>query len=333
MNISQGKFRKKLATILIGGTLLSSTFTMGFNTVLGKDVNLIVDGQTREIMTYSATVGSFLKTERIELEDGEVVTPSLDEKITPEMDIIISTPKNYVIREDEEVTRVKSTGKTVEEVLEESEIELDEHDVVTPALESKVSPNQTISIERVQKETFTEEITLPFEKIQNENADMYKGETKIIEQGVEGIQVNTIQNTFVNDELVSIDTINSEIIQEPVTQVEEIGTKETPSSTALEGQSVKKVVTMEATAYDPTAGSKTAMGTRARVGAVAVDPKVIPLGTKLYVESLDGFTSYGYCVAEDTGGAIKGNRIDLFYNSNSEALRFGRRNVRVYVLD
>ncbi|EGS30218.1 3D domain protein [Peptoniphilus sp. oral taxon 375 str. F0436] len=90
---------------------------------------------------------------------------------------------------------------------------------------------------------------------------------------------------------------------------------------------------MQATAYDPTAGSKTAMGTRARIGAVAVDPRVIPLGSKLYIESADGFPTYGYAVAEDTGGAIKGRRIDLFYGSNAEARRFGRRNVVVYVLE
>ena len=75
------------------------------------------------------------------------------------------------------------------------------------------------------------------------------------------------------------------------------------------------------------------MGTRARVGAVAVDPRVIPLGSKLYIESMDGFASYGYATAEDTGGAIKGNRIDLFYSTSSQARNFGRRNVKVYVLD
>ena len=89
---------------------------------------------------------------------------------------------------------------------------------------------------------------------------------------------------------------------------------------------------MEATAYDPTAGSKTAIGTRARVGAVAVDPRVIKLRSRLYIESMDSWPSYGYATAEDTGGAIKGKRIDLFFNSNAEALRFGRRNVKVYVL-
>ena len=67
-------------------------------------------------------------------------------------------------------------------------------------------------------------------------------------------------------------------------------------------------------------------GTRARVGTVAVDPRVIPLGTKMYVEG------YGYAVAEDIGGAIKGNKIDLYFNTLKEANNFGRQQRKVYIL-
>ena len=70
----------------------------------------------------------------------------------------------------------------------------------------------------------------------------------------------------------------------------------------------------------------TASGTKARPGVVAVDPSVIPLGTRLYVEG------YGFAVAEDTGGAIKGNRIDLFYENRKQALNYGMRKVKVYIL-
>ena len=81
---------------------------------------------------------------------------------------------------------------------------------------------------------------------------------------------------------------------------------------------------MEATAYS--GGGTTASGMAAAVGRVAVDPRVIPLGTRLYIEG------YGYAVAADTGGAIKGNRIDLFFETYDEAISFGRRKVTVYVL-
>lgn len=93
-----------------------------------------------------------------------------------------------------------------------------------------------------------------------------------------------------------------------------------------------KVMVMTATAYDPSAGLgkratfRTRTGMRARFGLVAVDPRVIPLGTKLYVEG------YGFALAADTGGAIKGNKIDLCYNSRAQCFKFGRRKVVVHVL-
>lgn len=87
-----------------------------------------------------------------------------------------------------------------------------------------------------------------------------------------------------------------------------------------------RTITMEATAYNEP-GGLTASGTRARVGAVAVDPNFIPLGTRLYIEG------YGYATAEDTGGAVKGNIIDLYMNSESEVYNWGRRPVQVTILD
>ena len=76
----------------------------------------------------------------------------------------------------------------------------------------------------------------------------------------------------------------------------------------------------------------TATGTVARVGAIAVDPRVIPLGTKMYVVSTDGEYVYGYCTAEDTGGLIKGYRLDLYFDTIEECYGFGARNCLVYIL-
>lgn len=92
-----------------------------------------------------------------------------------------------------------------------------------------------------------------------------------------------------------------------------------------------RVMTMQASAYDPSPASnggsgRTKMGYRVAYGHVAVDPRVIPLGTMVFVEG------YGFAIASDIGSAIKGNRIDLCYRNRSEAMEFGRRNVRVHIL-
>ena len=86
-----------------------------------------------------------------------------------------------------------------------------------------------------------------------------------------------------------------------------------------------ETIILEATAYTWT-GYRTATGTWPSRGTVAVDPEVIPLGTKLYVEG------YGPAVAADTGGDIKGQRVDLYMDSYEEAIQFGRREVQVEVV-
>ncbi|MBO6304419.1 MAG: peptidoglycan-binding protein [Selenomonadaceae bacterium] len=92
----------------------------------------------------------------------------------------------------------------------------------------------------------------------------------------------------------------------------------------------KRTLKMQATAYspeDPGLNSRTATGTRVRKGVVAVDPNVIPLGTRMYIEG------YGEAVAEDIGGSIKGNKIDIAFDTHREALMFGSREVTVTILD
>lgn len=337
MDFNHGEWKKKVLTFLIGAVVVSSTFTVGFKTIMSKEVSLIIDGKESKVITYTSTVGDFLKNEGIELKDKEVVEPSVDSKVVDDMDIIIKAPKSYKVQDGANIQVAKAIGDNVGEVLKDLKISVDQDDVVTPSLDSPINPGNLIVIERVEKQTYDSQTDIPYESTRTENAQMYKGEEKVVQPGVVGKKTETVQNTYVNGALVSIDILKSAVTQEPVNEVVEYGTKEKPveqpKTASLEGKNVKKVIVMQATAYDPTAGSRTAMGTKARVGAVAVDPRVIPLGSKLYIESMDGFPSYGYAVAEDTGGAIKGNRIDLFYNSNSQANNFGRRSVKVYVLD
>lgn len=105
-----------------------------------------------------------------------------------------------------------------------------------------------------------------------------------------------------------------------------------PNSEVQPPKRYKRVVTMDSTAYEPGPTScgnnsgNTAIGLQAGYGVVAVDPDVIELGTRLYIEG------YGYAVAGDTGGAIKGNTIDVCFMTLDECYKWGRREVKVYVL-
>ena len=310
---------------------LVSVLTMGFSTALGNDVELNINGKTKTVFTYEKTVGDFLEKEGIILKNKDLVSPSLDKVIDKDMKIVISSPKSYHIKDGKKTLIAEASGYTVADVLDNLDIKLNKLDRVSLPLDEIAKEGMEIKIDRVVVENLENKIEIPFETESRENKDMFEGEKKVITKGEVGQKTENLKNTYVNGVLETTEVLKSEITKDPVKEVVEVGTKK--GTVAPNGKNAKRVIVMQATAYDPTAGSKTAMGTRARVGAVAVDPKVIPLGSKLYIESMDGFASYGYATAEDTGGAIKGNRIDLYYNSNAEANRFGRRNVKVYVLD
>jgi 3D (Asp-Asp-Asp) domain-containing protein len=104
----------------------------------------------------------------------------------------------------------------------------------------------------------------------------------------------------------------------------------TPGSPLVDGRPVSTVLRMTATAYTAYCGGRcsgrTALGWQAGYGIVAVDPRVIPLRTRLYIPG------YGYAVAGDTGGSIRGSRIDLGFNTYRDARQFGRRDILVYIL-
>ena len=310
---------------------LVSVLTMGFSTALGNDVELNINGKTKAVFTYEKTVGDFLKKEGIVLKNKDLVSPSLDEEINKDMKITISSPKSYHIKDGNKTIIAEASGYTVADVLENLNIKLNKLDRVSLPLDEIAKEGMEIKIDRVVVENIENKIEIPFETESRENKDMFEGDKNVITKGEVGQKTESLKNTYVNGVLETTEVLKSEITKDPVKEVVEVGTKK--AAAAPNGKNAKRVIVMQATAYDPSAGSKTAMGTRARVGAVAVDPRVIPLGSKLYIESMDGFASYGYATAEDTGGAIKGNRIDLFYNSNAEANRFGIRNVKVYVLD
>lgn len=149
------------------------------------------------------------------------------------------------------------------------------------------------------------------------------------QKGKDGELRTTYQVTLINGKVVKKLPVKTERIQ-PVDDVILVGKPSTLTSRGSYRRT--RVLEMSATGYDtspqtlPGSSGRTATGIVARYGIVAVDPRVIKLGTFVYVEG------YGFALAADTGGAIKGNKIDLCFNSRSEALAWGRRPVRVHIL-
>jgi 3D (Asp-Asp-Asp) domain-containing protein len=174
----------------------------------------------------------------------------------------------------------------------------------------------------------TEIERIPYEVKYVFDRDMGEGRIKKVQHGVDGEIVREYLVSDGGDE-PSERALVKETRREPVPAIFHMGK---PSSRAVSRGTYTraKVVEMQSTAYTPSAGRKnptyrTRTGTRAEYGVIAVDPKVIPLGTLMYVEG------YGFGIAEDTGGAIKGNKIDVCIESRQKAMAWGRRKVKVHI--
>ena len=176
------------------------------------------------------------------------------------------------------------------------------------------------------------------------NNNQYVDYEEVVQKGSDGLKKSVYQECFVDGELIQR-TLEEEIVyKDPVDEIIEVGTKERTVATSRSGFRFNNEMDMVATAYDLSYESCgkypddpyygiTASGAKAQPGTVAVDPSVIPLGTKLYIASTDGSPDYGFATALDTGSAIKGYRVDLFMEDNQDALNFGIRPVKVYILD
>ena len=317
--------------------LIVALFMLGTGTItayqsLSKTVAIVEDGKVTQYETLHQSVKDILKAQEIVLGEKDTVEPDLEEPIEDGMKITITRWKPTVtINVNGTTSTLKTSAMTVGELIENRHIKLDEHSEVTPALDTPITDKLEINIKtrEVSIEVVQEEI--PFEKRVEEVTTLEPGELKVITQGTTGLKEKTVEIVRFGGEVQS-ETVKEEVVLiEPVTKVVQEGKKNLIKDSATgKMYEFTKQLTLEATAYTDVEGDqwsgKTASGMPTFVGMVAVDPKIIPLGTVLYVED------YGIAIAGDTGGAIKGHDIDLFFNTNKECKAFGRRDKKVYIL-
>lgn len=222
----------------------------------------------------------------------------------------------------DQVTTLSTGALLVKEVLQETGILLDQDDRILPGLEEPFT--DTIRIIDVKREILTQEADVPFSTEQKTDSELFKGEHRVIQKGKKGVERQVFEVTYEDGKEVGRKLREKVIVKTPVKQVVALGTRQTVSRS---GSTLEfdRAIQMKSTGYTHT-GRMTHTDIWPAPGIAAVDPRVIPLGTKLYIDG------YGFARAMDTGGAIKGNRIDLFFDTKEEALRWGRRSVTVFVL-
>ena len=189
----------------------------------------------------------------------------------------------------------------------------------------KSEPIQTLPDDNIIMDYQLKDVQIDFPTEYIETASLPPGLSRVKENGKNGLQRQVIKiskvGTKVNQEIIS----RSELEAPRAKVIEQNSKPMLGEKFDLSNLAIAKTYQVEATAYSYT-GELTATGVKPRVGLIAVDPKVIPLGSRVYVEG------YGYAIAADTGGAIIGNRVDIFLNSERECVNWGRKPVKLYLL-
>lgn len=299
-------------------------------------VRVEVDGEVLEGDVLSGTVAGALGQLGVTLREGDETDPPLQHRVTPGQVILVRRAFPVHLTVDGTERRTLVVGGDVADLLEREGIALGPLDYVVPDASTTLSPDMTVRVVRVREEVVVRQAPIPYQTLRWAEPRWERGKTGLLRPGREGLAEYTERLRYEDGQLVATERLATRVLQRPQDEIIGVGTRivwrtlETP----LGPVRYREARQMVATAYYPGpestgryADGLTATGMRAGHGVVAVDPKVIPLGTRLYIPG------YGMAVAGDVGSAIKGNRIDLGFNTLREALHFGRRTVTVYVLD
>jgi 3D (Asp-Asp-Asp) domain-containing protein len=299
-------------------------------------VSFTSNGSTTEHVTTAPTVGAFLQERGIEVGSNDSVTPGLDTPLSDKLSIAYRAAVGVDVIVGNAVEHYVSAAPTVAALLAEQHIVLNADDQIVPSLDHTVSANQIVRILHVSRWTRAVRQSIAAKTIHRIVFTMPVGQTRVLVRGRPGLRETTVRFTQVEGGRLQKHVVTSRVVRRPQPRIVAEGVDEFDAFEDTHTAGLDKTayvaqgqMSMVATAYTADCygcSGITASGQRAGHGIVAVDPRVIPMGTRLFIPG------YGVAIAGDTGGAIRGNRIDLGFNSLSDALRFGRRAVTVYRL-
>lgn len=306
---------------------------------MSKQVSIVDDeGEEISFITYASNTAEVLAENNVTLGEWDETSIPLDAEVKDGDTIYVYRGKVVTFVNGTE-TSVEITAKpNVKAFLESKGIEPEGSLKTNVALDEKVTKNMDICVTYINEKLVNAEEVVAYNTKKVANSEMLSGNTKVIQEGSDGLVDRVYREYYENGKLVSREVVEETVKVAAVDSVIEYGTKARQSisysrTNISRGAEYRysKCIEMTATAY--CTGTTTATGMRVRYGVVAVDPKVIPLGSRLYIEGANGTWIYGTAVAADTGGAVKGNIIDLYVESYSEAINFGRRKAKVYILE
>ncbi|SFB22658.1 MULTISPECIES: G5 and 3D domain-containing protein [unclassified Bacillus (in: firmicutes)] len=300
-----------------------------------KQVQMVTEHEKKTVWTTADTVAELLKEQNIVLGEHDQIQPKPQDAIKNEMSIAIQRAFSLIVSDGGKQQKVWSTSATVADFLKQQGITLNELDRVEPSLNETVKENAVINVIRVEKVTDVVEEPVEFAVVSKQDSQLQKGTQKVVTEGQNGLITKQYEVVLENGKEVSRKLISEKKVKEKQDKVVAVGTKEIVKQVSRGDSSESgKEFYVSSTAY--TANCNGCSGTTAtglnlrsnpNARVIAVDPSIIPLGTKVYVEG------YGYAIAADTGSAIRGFKIDVFFSSKSDAYRWGRKKVKIKILN
>lgn len=350
------------------GMQVTATLTVDIKRCCNVDV--IFDGRTERVTLYGGTVSDALKEAGLKFTEDMACSESVDAPLTDGMELTVTRLTAFTVTADGKTSSYKVSAGTVGEALEKCGFTLGEDDRLNVTKERRLTAGMKVVIQRVQvtEEKETEEIEYGTQYISSR--ELPQGQTQLLSAGLTGEKELCYRATYVDGQLESRELLSEEVKSEPVKQIVMRGTGmpttapklefiddgsgATPDPTPTGGKkpsvsvsakagvltdpwgneiSYSKTITGTCTAYCIPGGT-TSIGLEAVRGVIAVDPDIIPYGTRMYVASPDGKIVYGYGVAGDTGGACMAGDIiaDLCYDTVEECSIIGRRQMVLYIL-
>lgn len=317
-------------------------------TVFAQTTYVITDGdQVKVYTTFTSNPASVLDQAGFQLDEDDTYTTQPGDGVS---EITVQRSQLITVNNCGEQIQVSSYGETLEMLLNRLGIpSYGEYSVSLP-LDTVTYDGMEVTISCTVEMEQTYTVDIPYESIECYDPSLPEGQRQVLVEGVIGQVRKTADVVYVDSQETSHTVISETVIQQPVNEIIMVGTgtEETANSKAPAiGDGV--IVTAEgevltysrkeqytATAYthtDAGCNMTTATGTTVRMGTVAVDPTMIPYGTRMFIVANDGSYIYGIGTAEDCGGAIKGNRLDLYFGTDAECWQFGVRGCTVYFLD
>ena len=297
--------------------------------------------------TFATDPAEVLGQAGVPLEERDTYTTEAEDR---EAAVTISRARRITIHDRGKTIYVTSYGESVGQLLKRLGLELTEADVLSRDRLEETFDGMELRIDRIIscRETFS--ATLPRE-IQYQNDETLPfGMKRILSEGQDGELLRTADITYVNGTEQHRSVRSETVLRKPVTKIVAIGCAESKAEESVEMPVIGdgyitlpsgEVLTythsdtVEATAYthtDAGCDMTTATGTIVRWGTVAVDPTRIPYGTRMFIIANDGSYVYGIATAEDCGGDIKGDRMDLYMPTYQQCREFGRRRCTLYFL-